>query len=357
MTESTAPAALLERAENADFGAWYRERRRRENAREDRFHLNGPRDPGPPDVHYPHSLLQCHRKRRYVEANAPAERPSPDGHFWVGSAVETELVQPFLEECVAGPDQYVANGRGFEVELETDRHTLRLRGSTDPLITTASGNTLLPTEVKTKDDLSGLDGPSEHHLAQVHAYLYALDTRSDHQVKDALLVYVSKSTFAVRTYHVAFDEAFWHERVVPWMESLTAARESGDLPPADPEQGWECDYCRFRHRCGESDGPAADAPPAGFLPNLQYPRAAVETHVEAHDVALSPTVAAQHPDLAREHPVDDWQCPACGQQVAFGALDWVGSATDRPPCPRCANAGDDVRMRAPFPGQATSIQP
>lgn len=347
----SSPADLLARVEEADFGAWYRERKRRENAREDRFERNGPRDPPTAELHFPSSLLQCHRKRRYVEENAPPEQPSPDGRFWVGSAVETELIHPFLEERVAGPTEYVTYGKGFSVEVATDDRTFRLQGRTDPVITNESGTALLPTEVKTKDSLDWVEEPSEHHRAQVHAYLYALDEQSPRPVEDALLVYVSAETFEVRTFQVTFDDAFWRERVVPWMVSQTAAREADELPPGTPEQGWECSYCSFRHRCGKTDHPASDSPPVGFLPNRRYPRAAVENHLEAHDATLTPTVAAQYPDLARAEPVEDWYCPVCGQRVAFGAFDWSGALAERPPCPQCELEGYNVPMTAPLPDE------
>lgn len=346
MTDATT---LLDRAEAADFQDWYRERRHRQNAREGNFAYNGPRDPPPADLHFPSSLLQCLRKRRYDEANAPAEDPAPNGHFWVGSAVETDLVLPFLEDRVAGPGQYVTEGMGFETVIEgpADTGPLRLRGKTDPVITDESGTPLLPSEVKTVGDLDYLDGPRERHLAQVHAYLLALSDRADRDLEDALLVYVSKSTLEIAVFHVAFEESFWTERVLPWMVDLTEARATGDLPPADPVESWECDNCRFRRRCGQTDHPIADAGPDGFIPRNGYPKAAVRSHLGAADAALTPTLARAYPDLAGEFEVADWTCPVCETSYPFGDLDWDGA--EYPACPACSDDGHPVDLGGPMP--------
>lgn len=353
MSEAVTP--VIERALSADFRDWYRQRRRRENAREGKFDRNGPRDPPAPDLHFPSSLLQCHRKRRYEEANAPAEDPPPNGHFWVGSSVETELIHPFLEDRIAGPDQYVTAGLGFGTEIETAAGTFRLRGKTDPVVTTEAGAPVLPTEVKSVSDVEDRSEPRARHRAQVHAYLVALSQGRSEPVTDALVLYVSKSTLELQPVHVRFDEAFWSDEVVPWMATLTEARETGTLPPAEPVQSWECEFCRFRRRCGQSDHPVADAGPVGFIPLYRYPRAAVEEHLEATDAALTPTLAAAYPDLAETAPVADWTCPACGTHTPYEG-EWSGARDERPTCPACAASGDPVPMRGPFPetGWSTS---
>lgn len=344
-TDQDFGTAVIDQAIAADFRDWYRERRRRERAREGNFEYNGPRDPPPADVHFPSSLLACHRKRHYREQNAPAEDPEPLGHFRMGTAVETELVVPFLEDRVAGPEQAVTKGLGFEESIETHSGSLRLRGKTDPVVTTAEGDPLLITEVKTVGDIDDLDGPREQHRAQVHAYLAALSDRLPGRSREALLLYVSKSTLELQPFRVEFDEEFWADRVKPWMEKRTEGR-SESLPPASPEREWECFHCEFRRRCGQADHPAADLGPVGFIPHHEYPRAAVSAHLEAHDATLTPTLAAAYPALADGRPVADWVCPVCNQAVAYGALDWAGDPKKRPNCPRCALNGDYVPMDA-----------
>ncbi len=344
-SEQGTGATVIDRGLTADFRDWYRERRARKRAREGKFEYIGPRDPPPTDVHFPSSLLACQRKRHYREANAPAEEPEPLGHFRIGNEVETALVVPFLEDRVAGPDQAVTNGLGFEEPIETESGTVRLRGKTDPVVTTGDGDPLLVTEVKTISDLDRLDGPREHHRAQVHAYLAALAERLAGSSREALLLYISKATLELRAYRVAFDEAFWTDRVLSWMEARTAARESDSLPAAVAERDGECRYCEFRRRCGQTDYPAANEGPIGFLPRHEYPKGAVREHLEAHGAILTPTLAAAYPTLAKGREVADWACPVCGQNVAYGALDWSGDPVDRPPCPRCSLDGDYVPLK------------
>ncbi len=343
------PADLLDRALDADFADWYRERERTEQAREGRFDYIGPSDPPDADVHYPSSLLQCRRKRRYRDANAPAEDRAPKGYFWVGNRVETDLMLPFLEDRVAGPDQYVTKGLGFQSEVETPTGTVKLRGRTDPAVTTESGDPLLVTEVKTVGDFEYLDGPRDRHRAQVHAYLHALGERTQPPLDTALLVYVSKATLGVRAYPVSFDEAFWTEQVLPWLAAQTVDREEGRLPPADPVESWECDRCSFRRRCGESEYPTEDAGPVGFVPRFEYPRDAVLEHLEATDAPLTPTLAATYPDLADSHPVADWTCHVCGHTEPYGELEWSGTIGEWPTCPACRSKGIGVEMSGPEP--------
>lgn len=338
---TSAERSLLDRAEAADFRTWYRERRRRENARAGNFQYIGPGDPPPADTHYPHTLLTCHRKRHYEEANAPVEDPKPLGYFRMGRDVESELVVPFLEEHVAGPDQRVTRSVGFQTAIETGSGSFRLRGKTDPAITTADGDPLLVTEVKTVGEVDR-EEPRETHLAQVHAYLAALADRL--ASRQAAILYISRTSLELRAFPVRFDEDFWTGRVVPWLQERTAGREDDELPPATPEQEWECTYCSYRRRCGQSDHPAADEASVGFLPRHRYPRAAVEAHLAAHDAPLTPTLAAAYPELAAEHEVAGWDCPACRLSAPFGTLDWDGDPSEPPPCPRCAATDQYVEL-------------
>ncbi|MFB6152751.1 MAG: PD-(D/E)XK nuclease family protein [Halodesulfurarchaeum sp.] len=344
-----------DRLEKADFQDWYRERDRRENARQGHFHRNVPTGDPPTDLHFPHTLLQCHRKRRYEEAGAPAETVPPHGRFWMGSRLESELVLPFLADRVAAPDESVTAGIGFEAPVETDAGRLRLRGRTDPVITTADGTVLLPTEVKTKRNVDGGITPGEHHLAQLHAYMQGLSATRDRPVSEAALVYVSRADLAVRTFRVTFDAAFWQERVLPWLRRQTTYRETGDLPPANPEQGWECDRCPFRNRCGEGRHPAGDVGPVGFLPNLQYPRAAVMDHLRAAPgTRLTPTLARTYPELAASHSVADWHCPVCGSRYEPLDVDSGPGTEEAPSCPACRASGDFVTLEGPSPAGSST---
>lgn len=365
-----SPADLAARVDAARFDAWYRERRRRENARNGRFHRNVPGEPPPEDVLFPSSLLQCHRKQYYRERDAPAERRSPAGHFRFGTWVETTLVLPFLEESVSGSEEYVRNSLGFEARLETPTGPIRLRGSTDPIVTTVDGTIVLPTEVKTVGTLSGSerptsqsdrptspsDLPKEHHRAQLHAYLRALEVTEETTVSEGLVIYVAKDTLEMQSLLEPFDEEFWRDRVVPWMAAHRRYRSGFGLPPATPEQSWECDYCEFRHRCGKTDLPVANAAPEGFVPTHRYPRTVVEFHLQKPDAALTPTLADAYPDLAAANPVAEWVCGACGERMPYGQADGDGRRGERPACPSCGSDGDFGPLAGPKPDRLPIVE-
>ena len=349
------PSAVADRITPSAFDAWYTKRRRRENARLGKFHRNVPTGPPPEDVVFPSSLLCCHRKQYYREHDAPAERRPPHGHFWVGSNVETEVVLPFLEAAVTETTEYVRNSRGLAAPGETGTDEVRHSGSTDPMLPTSEGRILLPTEVKTVADVGSTSLPREHHRAQLHAYLHGLSASTGESIDAGLIIYLGKSDFSLAPFFETFDEAFWTDRVVPWMEAHRAYRTASGIPPATPEQAWECDRCEFRHRCGKTDGPVSDAGPAGFVPTVRYPRSEVEYLRRDPDVALTPTVAGAYPDLAAGTDVREWACPACGTRVEFGTTDWDGDPENRPVCPSCTSAGEYVPLAGTPPSRQSVI--
>ncbi|MFB6082213.1 MAG: PD-(D/E)XK nuclease family protein [Halanaeroarchaeum sp.] len=342
----TDAETVRDRLTDADFPRWYRARQERQNARRGKFAWNSPTDPPDPPVHRPHTLLTCHRKQRYREENAPAETALPAGRFWVGSRIEEDLVLEYLTD-VAPEDLLVGNSLWVDAPVSAGETDLRIRGATDPVFATPEGTPVLPTEVKTTSSLEHVDGPDERHRAQLHAYLAGLSATRDVDLEEGVLVYVSRETLDVRVVPVPFDESFWRDRVVPWMTALSGYRESAALPPASPEQDWECDTCEFRARCGRTDDPVSDLGTSGFVPGVVYPRHRVETALAAdEDLDLTPTLAATYPDLAAGHSVADWRCEACGATHAPDRVD----ADDGPPtCERCASAGRFARLRGPVP--------
>ncbi|MFB6114319.1 MAG: PD-(D/E)XK nuclease family protein [Halodesulfurarchaeum sp.] len=344
-----SPVEIAERVDSATFDAWYDERRRRENARSGAFYRNVPTDPPPEDVLFPSSLLSCHRKQYYRERDAPGESRPPYGHFRVGTWVETELVQPFLETAVTARGEYVTNSKGFETAVETTSSSLKLRGSTDPVVTTRDGTIVLPTEVKTVRSYSSRALPRETHRAQLHAYLYALDRTTDASIAAGVLIYVARDTLELRSFVESFDESFWQDRVVPWMRAHRRYRTKPGLPPATPERPQECEWCEFRHRCGKTSLPVEDLASTGFVPTHRYPRASVEFHLQRPDVSLTPTLADTFPDLAASNPVADWVCAACGERVAYGDDRLDRDADDPPSCPSCGSRGDFGQLAGPKP--------
>jgi CRISPR/Cas system-associated exonuclease Cas4 (RecB family) len=276
----------------------------------------------------------------YRQENAPAEREPPEGIFWSGTRFEEDVMVPYLRDVVYDTDAYVRNSMWVDFEVATEAGTVRFKGATDPCIVNREAEPILPTEVKTKEEVADLDGPNRHHRAQVHAYMRGLTVKYDREIDEAVVVYGSRKTMNLRAFTVAFDEAFWGE-VVEWAAEHTAYREEDELPPADPEYGWECRFCDYRHRCGQSDEPYSDEGQCGFLPGFaDYPREKVIEYLRAHDDArLTPTLAREYPNIATRHRVRDWVCSRCETEYRWNAKQL--NVTSNPPvCPTCASDGE-----------------
>lgn len=325
-----------DRIDAESFDEWYREREWARNIREGRPYFNGPSRVPPPERHSPSSLLQCHRKIYYRQENAPAERESPEGIFWAGTRFEEDIALPYLKHVV-GEDAYVRNSMWVDFTEKTDDgETVQFKGATDPCIVDRESKPLLVTEIKTKDEVDHLEESNRHHRAQVHAYMRGLAEKHDRVVDEAVVLYGSRKRLNVRAFPVSFDDAFWR-KVVEWAASHTAHREADELPPANPEYGWECRFCDYRHRCGQSDEPYADEGPRGFLPEYaNYPRERVREYLRAHDDAvLTPTLTETYPEIARAQEVLVWSCGKCGYTDG-GRTD---EESREPVCPDCAERG------------------
>jgi len=324
-----------------NFSEWYRERHWARNIREGRPYFNGPSPVPPSEKHSPSQLLQCHRKIVYRQENAPAEQETPEGIFWAGRRFEEDVIVPYLQNVVHGDrDAYVRNSMWVEFEAETDSGTILFKGVTDPCIVDRHSEPILPTEVKTKENIDHLDGPNRHHRAQAHAYMRGLSEKYDCNVDEALIIYGSRKTLDIRVFRVAFEDGFWGE-VLKWAADHTAYREDGELPNADPEYEWECSFCDYRHRCGQSEEPYSDKGVKGLLPMYsEYPRNRVIEYLDAHeDAKLTPALASEYPDLATEYGCIEWSCPQCERTYGW---DDVGEKTtaSNPVCPECASEGE-----------------
>ena len=350
--------SLLEAIGGDAFEQWYRDWQIKQAFRDGDAWKQTPASIKPPAQHAPSQLLQCHRKTFYAAQNAPKEDAPPLGIFWAGTRIEEDLVQPFLEDVAAEIPEaptFVQNSMWVDYEVATDAGEVQIRGSTDPVLCTPGGEPLVPTEVKAKQSLDNVDEtdpePAAHHRAQLHAYMFGLDQQVEHSIHRGLIIYVDREQHSLVAMEVEFDEAFWESRVLEWAETQSEYRLEKTLPPASPAFGWECSYCSFRKRCGEGEGPYADAPAEEFLPLTQYPREQVEAALEAEGgaSALTPTVAHQHPELASEHAVYDWRCSVCGERVGLAAVEWDGTVTAPPSCPACAEVGRPADLRGPTP--------
>lgn len=333
------------------FATWYDERQVEQNILEGQAYFNGPSPPKDPELHTPSKLLQCHRKASYARQNAPREGSSPEGLFWVGSAFEENIIVPYLQDIT--PDEvYVQNSLWVDTTISQDGTQVQIRGSTDPAIVTETADPVFLTEIKTTSSLEHLDGPKEHHKAQLHAYLYALAETNDIDKIEGLLVYGSRKTLDIRTFQIRFDPEFW-ERVVEWMIAQTEYEQEDELPPATPERAWECNYCSFKHRCGQADTPHADTGCTGLLPMFdEYDRDNLTEYLNAHADAgakLTPTLAHKFPDLADTYGAYDWSCPRCSETFTWNTVDWDGDTSSPPFCPNCIADGELLALSGPDP--------
>jgi CRISPR/Cas system-associated exonuclease Cas4 (RecB family) len=335
---------LIHEVSADSFANWYEEREVAENIRNGQPYFNGPPSQHPPERHNPSKLLQCHRKSYYKHFNAPKETEAPQGVFWIGEQFETEIAVPFLRS-LTDESQYVRNSMWIDYETTAAGEPIRIRGETDPVIVDRESTPQLLSEIKTTSSVEHLDGPKHHHKAQVHAYLHGLSAKHDVSLTDAVILYAARESLDIQTYHIEFDPVFW-EQITDWAGTQTAHRVNRDLPPANPEFDWECQYCPYQARCGEGTHRVKDSQPKGILPLFKYPQSQIQDYLEGHEGAkLSPTVAAQHPSLATEYPVRDWVCECCGAEVPFDAVDWDGDTESLPQCPLCQSEERPAELR------------
>ncbi|WP_336037700.1 CRISPR-associated protein Cas4 [Halobacterium yunchengense] len=350
-SDTTVVREIHDRITNRAFNEWYNEQQFQSNILEGKEYFNGPSPPKDPDHHTPSKLLQCHRKASYARQNAPREGTVPEGLFWFGTEFEEQVIVPFLQS-ITTPSTYVTNSVWIDTETVHDGTPLRVRGTTDPAIVTADADPLLVTEIKTTTSLDHLSAPKPHHRAQLHAYLHALNDKYDHEVTTGLVVYGSRETLNIKAFRVDFDPSFWDD-VVTWMADQTAYEQASELPPASPERDWECNYCAFKHRCGQADTPFSDIGTDGLLPVFDgYDRDNLQEYLDAHedrDARLTPTLAHCFPDLAAEYGAYDWSCSKCETSYGWGDVEWDGDTDALPFCPACADAGALVTLSGPEP--------
>lgn len=376
----TALKGFLTSLDGSTFDEWYREYKHRENIRGGTPYFNHNDYVPDADRHSPSQLLQCHRKQIYRQINAPRETENADGIFYIGDVLE-ELIEEFLVDLASEHGLFVQNGMYINLEETSSEPAIRFKGETDPVICGHDGLPVFPTEVKSKseDAMEYLDGASTRHRAQAHAYVKGLNGRldelaGDRRLNEFAVIYIARESLEVRVFVEEFDPEFW-ESVVEWARNHTKYRERSDefttgegevvradgtgtdsvsaegdgawLPPADPLEDWECGYCAYKKRCGKDDSvPIGDLGGAGFLPLTEYSRASVEAHMEAYpEVALTPTLAYQHPSLlSGGHEVSPWQCRECGD-VPLDRVGWDGDVDDPPRCPEC----ESCSLRGPLP--------
>jgi CRISPR/Cas system-associated exonuclease Cas4 (RecB family) len=332
------------------FREWFRERQYRQNIEDGKSYFNGPSSVPEPDRHSPSRLLKCHRQVFYQQCNAPEETSDPDGIFWFGSRFEEELALPFLKQAITDSDTYVQNSIWVDFRVETEGDKIQIKGATDPVIVDSNAVPIFPTEIKTKSSIEHTTSPNRSHRAQIHAYISGLSEKYDIPLSQGAIVYADRQSLDVKVFHIEFDEEFWNETVLAWAANHTEYRLEDELPPADPEYDWECEFCSYRERCGEGDSAYHDVGPEGLLPDYsEYPRKKITEYLEAHDSAqLTPLIAERFPELAHEYDVIDWNCPSCSISFDWDAIEGVSDPNSEPLCPNCADEGRLTALRSPW---------
>lgn len=334
---------LVNQLASADFKSWFRDRQRTQNIEQGKSYFNGPPNPPAPERHRPSLLRRCHRYAYYRRKNAPAETSDPLGLFWFGSEFEEHVIVPFLQD-VTPASVFVQNSVWVNTSVDHDGEELVVKGMTDPVLVDETGTPLVVTEIKTSSSVEYRTGPSRHHEAQLQSYLFGLNAEHDHNIP-GVVVYTDRESFDFEAFTVDFDPDVWAD-VVAWMETQSAYEHRDELPPDDPVERWECEYCDYRARCGQTSEPFNDVGPEGFLTLFEYPKEAAREHVEAHDdVALSPTLANLYPDLADEYCVNPWKCPSCLTTYHWDTVDWDGDVDEPPFCPECLTNDEMVVLR------------
>jgi CRISPR/Cas system-associated exonuclease Cas4 (RecB family) len=313
--------------------------------------FNGPPSITPPERHNPSSLLQCHRKATYQQQNAPEETQAPTGIYWIGSLFESDIIVPFLEKTVVEDNQYVTNSLWVDYTVSTDAGQLRIKGETDPVIVDADAEPLLLTEIKSKRSVENIQSPDTRHRAQAHAYMKGLSEKYDRTVTKATIIYGSRKTLDITAFEIEFDPFFWRDTVLEWAENQTTYRLRDDIPPAEPEQKWECDYCAYTHRCGKSNREFSDVGPTGLLPRFTgYPRPKLVDYLTTYKHAkLTPSLAYAYPKLAADNDVLDWLCRLCGATYQWDKVEWDRDVTAPPTCPGCSDDGRTGLLSGPNP--------
>ncbi len=352
----TVVETVIDSVGSTHFDRWFSEKQFEENISAGKPYLNTPPPVKPPEQHSPSQLHQCHRKIYYRQLNAPEETKSPEGIFWTGTKFEEEIAVPYLKELVRG-EAYVRNSMWVNYTLDTGCGELQVRGETDPVIVDEESCPLLLTEIKTKQSVEDLTEPNEHHVAQTYAYLEGLSRKWETDIRDALIIYGSRTSFNIRAFHVCFKEEQWRELVLDWAAAHTEYRLDKQLPPANPEYDWECQFCSFKFRCGQGDSQYKDMDSQGFLPLFdEYPEKKVTEYLDGHNEAkLTPTLAHQYPHLTERYAVYRWRCQRCAERYEDASTSWDGNLEDLPLCPSCASEGIPVPLAEPTPDEQKRV--
>lgn len=138
----------------------------------------------------------------------------------------------------------IESEREIVIPLDVNGDELWVTGRIDNFIATSEGRAVV--EVKSINSLKYVrESPKEHHVVQ--ANLYMKGSRS----KYALIVYIEKSSFKIKTFLVPFDEKLYLKTLAK-IKEVWSYLKVNKTPPRISEtfDHWECRYCHFSGRCG-----------------------------------------------------------------------------------------------------------
>ncbi|RUM50047.1 MAG: hypothetical protein DSY47_02610 [Hydrogenothermus sp.] len=201
-------------------------------------------------------FLQKIKERKEKEEHTPYIRASEIGGCPLASALRLKGFKPFIDEdkllvfeignAVHLNFQSVMSDILEDVEKEIKDEQLGVSGHIDGRI----GDTLIEFKSispfalkKSRNEL-----PYQHHIDQVHLYMYMMGLRK------AIIVYIEKSSGAILEYPVEFDEERWEglKQKIEYIKSLVE-EPIEELREVSLEElkieEWHCKYCFQKANC------------------------------------------------------------------------------------------------------------
>ncbi len=183
---------------------------------------------------------KCLRKSYYEHTLGKRESEGSYPHFQLGN-----LVENFVEEALASHYGSDSVKNSFRIELDYD--DFRVVGQTDPVVVGPNAEPEKIFEVKSTKNISFREeGPSKHHVMQVHPYMKALGLDS------CTFIYVQKTDLSVISHEISFSEGTFSEGLER-IKSLHEDLVRHGPPPSEPFMDFECRFCSYKDKC-ERDG-------------------------------------------------------------------------------------------------------
>jgi len=190
--------------------------------------------------YYASSALMCKRSSFYSFFNCPKERPPPKGIYILGRRVEDIYYEKLKEKY----SYYLKNDIRTRLVINDE---IEVVGFTDPVILGDNLEAKVVLEIKSRGGRWYVPEPNTHHVAQLLIYLRAL------RCTDGRLVYISRENLEnIKEFQIdplsAEMVELW-EKVKSWYIDLHKYVKTETLPPAVPEESWQCSYCDYELAC------------------------------------------------------------------------------------------------------------